>query len=141
MRSTAGVWVGVLLVGGVRHRAATATLHTAAAVATSQAPEDVVLEAVVSFQDSLRTIFVADSSGITGCSPRITSPGPPSRPMTKGNVGKRRDAATGGHAVCGHAAGGDATGDRCDSCDKPRSHDTSRRQRPNSWPGWGRSFR
>jgi hypothetical protein len=38
-----------------------------------------------------------------------------------GNVGKRRDAATGGHAVGGHA-----TGDGCDSCGKPRSHDTSR---------------
>ena len=77
---------------------------------------------------------------ITGCSPRITSSGPPSRPMTKANVGKPRDAATDGHAVGGHAAGGDATADCCDSCDKPPSHDTSRRQRPNSWPGWGRSF-
>ncbi|MBM4058269.1 MAG: hypothetical protein FJ275_08540, partial [Planctomycetes bacterium] len=57
-----------------------------------------------------------------------------------GNVGKPRDAATGGHAVGGHAADGDATGHGCDSCDKPPSHDTSRRQRPNSWPGWGRSF-
>ena len=37
-------------------------------------------------------------------------------------------------------ARGDAPGDRCDSCDKPRFHDTSRRQRPNSWPGWGRVF-
>ena len=46
--------------------------------------------------------------------------------MTKGNVGKRRDAATGRHAVNGHAAGGDATGDCCGSCDKPPSHDTSR---------------
>jgi hypothetical protein len=46
--------------------------------------------------------------------------------MTKGNVGKPRDAATGGHAVGGHAAGGDTTGDCCDSCDKPPSHDTSR---------------
>ena len=58
-----------------------------------------------------------------------------------GNVGKRRDAATGGHAFGGHAADGDATGHGCDSCDKPPSHDTSRRQRPNSWPGWARSFR
>jgi hypothetical protein len=41
--------------------------------------------------------------------------------MTKGNVGKPRDAATGGHA-----ARGDATGDCCDSCDKLPSHDTSR---------------
>jgi len=65
-------------------------------------------------------------TGITGFSPRITSSGPPSRRMTKGNVGKPRDAATGGHAARGHAARGDATGDRCDSCDKPRSHDTSR---------------
>ena len=30
------------------------------------------------------------------------------------------------HAVGGDAAGGDTTGDRCDSCDKPRSHHTSR---------------
>jgi hypothetical protein len=43
-----------------------------------------------------------------------------------GNVGKRRDAATDGHAVGGHAARRDATGDCCDSCDKPPSHDTSR---------------
>jgi hypothetical protein len=43
-----------------------------------------------------------------------------------GNIGKLRDAATGGHAVGGHAAGGNATGDCCDSCDQPRSHDTSR---------------
>ena len=77
---------------------------------------------------------------ITGCSPRITSSGPPSRPMTKGNVGKRRDAATGRHAVNGHAAGGDATGDCCGSCDKPPSHDTSRRQRPTSLLGWAMSF-
>jgi phosphinothricin acetyltransferase len=77
---------------------------------------------------------------ITGCSPRITSSGPPSRRMTKGNVGKPRDAATGGRAFGGHAARGDATADRCDSCDKPPSHDTSRRQRPNSWPAWARSF-
>jgi hypothetical protein len=70
-----------------------------------------------------------------GFSPRITSSGPPSRHMTKGNVGKRRDAAAGGHAVGGHVAREDAPGDCCDSCDKPPSHDTSRRQRPNSWPG------
>jgi len=57
------------------------------------------------------------------------------------NVGKPRDAATGGHAVGGHAAGGDATADCCDSCDQPRSHDTSRRSRRNSWRGWERSFR
>ena len=43
-----------------------------------------------------------------------------------GNVGKRCDAATDGHAVAGHAACGDATADCCDSCDKPPSHDTSR---------------
>jgi hypothetical protein len=43
-----------------------------------------------------------------------------------GNVGKRRNAATGGHAVGGHAASEDATGYCCDSCEKPRSHDTSR---------------
>jgi hypothetical protein len=61
-----------------------------------------------------------------GCSPRITSSGPPSPPMTRGNVGKRCDAVTGGYAVDGHAAGGEATGDCRDSRDKPRSHDTSR---------------
>jgi hypothetical protein len=43
-----------------------------------------------------------------------------------GNVGKWRDAATGGHVVGRHATGEDAAGDCCDSCDKPRSHDTSR---------------
>ena len=64
-RSTAGVWAGVLLVGVIGHRPAAATLQTAAAVAKSHAPEDVVLEAVVSFQDSLRTIFVADDTGVT----------------------------------------------------------------------------
>jgi hypothetical protein len=46
--------------------------------------------------------------------------------LSIGNVGKRRDAATGGHAVGGHAARRDAPGDCCDSCDQPRSHDTSR---------------
>jgi len=61
-----------------------------------------------------------------GCSPRITSSGPPSRRMTKGNVGKPRDAAPNGHALGGHAAGQDTTGDCCDLRDKPRSHDTSR---------------
>ena len=66
-------------------------------------------------------------TGITGCLPRITSSGPPSRRMTKGNVGKPRDAATGGHAVGGHVADGDVTGHGCDSCDKLPSHDTSRR--------------
>jgi hypothetical protein len=46
--------------------------------------------------------------------------------MTKGNACKWRDAATDGHAVGGDAAGGNAPGDCCDSCDQPRSHDTSR---------------
>jgi hypothetical protein len=46
--------------------------------------------------------------------------------LANGNVGKRRDAATDGHAVGGHAAGGDTPGDCCGSCDKPPSHDTSR---------------
>jgi hypothetical protein len=53
-----------------------------------------------------------------------------------GNIGKRREAATGGHV-----AGGQPTEGCCDTQAKPRSHDTSRRQRPSSWPGWGRSFR
>jgi hypothetical protein len=43
-----------------------------------------------------------------------------------GNVGKRRDAATDGHAVGGHAAGGDTTGDCCGSCDKRDHAITSR---------------
>jgi hypothetical protein len=48
--------------------------------------------------------------------------------MTKGNVGKRRDAATDGHAVGGHTAGDHAPGGCCDANPnhKPRSHDTSR---------------
>jgi hypothetical protein len=43
--------------------------------------------------------------------------------MRKGNIGKRREAVTGGHA-----AGGRATGGCCDANpnQKPRSHDTSR---------------
>jgi hypothetical protein len=51
------------------------------------------------------------------------SSGPPSRCMRKGNIGKRREAVTGGHA-----AGGRATGGCCDANpnQKPRSHDTSR---------------
>jgi hypothetical protein len=43
-----------------------------------------------------------------------------------GNVGKRRDTATGGHVVGGHAAGEDAAGDCCDSCDKRDHAITSR---------------
>jgi hypothetical protein len=38
-----------------------------------------------------------------------------------GNIGNRREAATGGHAAGGHAAEG-----CCDTHAKPRSHDTSR---------------
>ena len=38
-----------------------------------------------------------------------------------GNVGKRREAATGGHGGDGHATGG-----CCEANQKPRSHDTSR---------------
>jgi hypothetical protein len=38
-----------------------------------------------------------------------------------GNIGKRREAVTGGHASDGHATGG-----CCDAHHKPRSHDTSR---------------
>jgi hypothetical protein len=41
--------------------------------------------------------------------------------MTKGNVGKQREAVTGGHAVGRHV-----TADCCDTDQKPRSHDTSR---------------
>ena len=63
-------------------------------------------------------------TGITGCLHRITSSGPPSRRMTKGNVGKRQEAATGGHTDDGSATGGccDAT----HATQKLRSHDTSR---------------
>ena len=39
-----------------------------------------------------------------------------------GNVGKRREAATGGHGGDGHATGG-----CCEANQKPRSHDTSRK--------------
>jgi hypothetical protein len=60
---------------------------------------------------------------ITGCSPRITSAAPPSRYMTKRNVGTRRDAATDRHAVGGHAARGDATANSSDSCDQPPFQD------------------
>ena len=35
--------------------------------------------------------------------------------MTKGNVGKRGDAAAGGYAVGGHTAGEHATGGCCDA--------------------------
>jgi len=61
--------------------------------------------------------------GITASLHPITSSGPPSRRMTKGNIGKRREAVAGGHA-----AGGRATGGCCDANpnQKPRSHDTSR---------------
>jgi hypothetical protein len=48
--------------------------------------------------------------------------------MTKGNVGKRQEAATGGHAAGGHTAGEHATEGCYDANPnhKPRSHDTSR---------------
>ena len=49
----------------------------------------------------------------------------------------RKSTRPGANGVVEHAVGGDAPGDCCGSCDKPLSHDTSRRQRPNSWPGWG----
>jgi hypothetical protein len=41
--------------------------------------------------------------------------------MTKGNIGKRGDTATGGHGSDVHG-----TGDCSDTNQKPRSHDTSR---------------
>ena len=41
--------------------------------------------------------------------------------LAVGNIGKRREAVTGGQA-----AGGRATGGCCDTHQKPRSHDTSR---------------
>ncbi len=57
-----------------------------------------------------------------------------------GNSGKLRDAATGGDAVGGHAARGDATGDCCDSCDQPCSHDTSRIAWAKLMPRVGEEF-
>ncbi len=55
----------------------------------------------------------------------VFAPNHPLRPavtaLAVGNVGKRRDAATGGHADGRHAAEG-----CCNSHEKPRSHDTSR---------------
>ncbi len=50
----------------------------------------------------------------------------PAAALAIGNVGERSHAVTNGHAVGGHAAVEDATGNYCDSCGKPRSHDTSR---------------
>jgi hypothetical protein len=47
--------------------------------------------------------------------------GEPSRPMTKGTLGGRREATTGGHAVDRHA-----TADCWDMDHKPRSHNTPR---------------
>ena len=60
-------------------------------------------------------------TGITASSLPITRCGRPSRLWRKGNVGKQRDAATGGHASDDHATGGCG-----DANQKPRSHDTSR---------------
>ena len=60
---------------------------------------------------------------------RITSSGGPSRRMTKGNVGKQCDTATGGHGVGGHATVEHAMGGCCDATHAtpmPRSHATSR---------------
>jgi len=63
-------------------------------------------------------------TGITASLRRTTRSGPPSRRMTKGNVGKRQEPEADGHASGGHGTGG-----CCDSShehQKPRSHDTSR---------------
>ena len=55
----------------------------------------------------------------------VFAPNHPLRPavtaLAIGNVGKRQEAATGGHGGDGHAMGG-----CCDTQAKPRSHDTSR---------------
>jgi hypothetical protein len=55
----------------------------------------------------------------------VFAPNHPLRPavtvLAAGNVGKRRDAATGGHGGDGHGSEG-----CCDAKQKPRSHDTSR---------------
>ncbi|NBX29630.1 hypothetical protein EBR04_04140 [bacterium] len=47
--------------------------------------------------------------------------GPAVTALAIGDVGKRREVATGGHGGDGHATGG-----CCDAHQKPRSHDTSR---------------
>ena len=66
------------------------------------------------------------STGIatTGCLRPITGCEKPSRRWQKGNVGKRGEAATGGHGSDGHATGGCC--DANHATQKPRSHDTSR---------------
>ena len=56
---------------------------------------------------------------------RITGCGKPSRRWRKGNIGRQRDAATGGRAA-GGAVSGHAVEGCCDTHAKPRSHDTSR---------------
>ena len=60
-------------------------------------------------------------TGITASLLPITRCGRPSQLWRKGNVGKQRDATTGGHASDDHATGGCG-----DANQKPRSHDTSR---------------
>jgi len=52
--------------------------------------------------------------GAAGLRPAVTA-------LAIGNIGKRRDAATGGYGGSTHAAEG-----CCDTQAKPRSHDTSR---------------
>jgi len=69
-RLPAGAWAAIIVFAGAGaspHASADrgTTLVTAAAVATATAPVDVDLEAVVSFQDSLRTIFLVDDTGVT----------------------------------------------------------------------------
>jgi hypothetical protein len=54
------------------------------------------------------------SARLRGRRPAVTA-------LAIGNIGKRCDAAAGGHGGVGHATGG-----CCDAPQKPRSHDTSR---------------
>ena len=78
----------------------------------------------VSFSTPVRSPAWASplaDTGTTACLRRTTDCEKPSPHSPKGNVGKWRDAATGGHAVGGYAAEG-----CCDTHEKPRSHDTSR---------------
>jgi hypothetical protein len=56
-----------------------------------------------------------------------------------GNIGNRRDAATGGQAACG-AVGGHAVEGCCDTHAKPRSHDTSRIAWAKLMAGVGEEF-
>ena len=58
--------------------------------------------------------------------------------MTKGNVGKRCDAAAGGHGGDGYSTGG--CYDANHATQKPRSHDTSRKSVGETHNAGGEEF-